>query len=279
MQPKALITDNTQRHRRRQRSLGDIYGFVLRIALSLLLLELRLHPAAPLRDGKRPLIYFSPVVHFPPWIIGKFYSEDSGELINTIAAGSRLHRVLFLAWSAGASMTTAIATVNLLIEESQIHTRNSCSRRPNSFLATFVALLSIFLSFPREIIMVTTGLPADHLVFTTVAVAGRTMWSPPPFVLIFTFFFLPRRPRTFLGVSTRMAVFEEKEPVLGIGSLITSIDPTPINVNGHFNDIFLGYHRIFGQVALRRPRTSERNHADTIRVRRNPLRPITCCND
>ncbi|KAG8943048.1 hypothetical protein FRC04_003259 [Tulasnella sp. 424] len=43
------------------------------------------------------------------------------------------------------------------------------------------------------------------------------------------------------------------------------MDPVPINVTGHFNDIFLGYHETFGQVALRRPRISDSNYADAIR--------------
>lgn len=52
-----------------------------------------------------------------------------------------------------------------------------------------------------------------------------------------------------------------------IGFAIISIDRIPINVTGHFNDIFLGQHETFGQVALRRPRVSESNYPDTIRVR------------
>ncbi|KIO23052.1 hypothetical protein M407DRAFT_27476 [Tulasnella calospora MUT 4182] len=50
-----------------------------------------------------------------------------------------------------------------------------------------------------------------------------------------------------------------------IGFAIVSIDRMPINVTGHFNDIFLGQHASFGQVALRRPRISESNYRDTIR--------------
>ncbi|KIO22674.1 hypothetical protein M407DRAFT_27782 [Tulasnella calospora MUT 4182] len=50
-----------------------------------------------------------------------------------------------------------------------------------------------------------------------------------------------------------------------IGFAIISIDRMPINVTGHFNDIFLGKHASFGQVALRRPRVSESNYRDTMR--------------
>lgn len=52
-----------------------------------------------------------------------------------------------------------------------------------------------------------------------------------------------------------------------IGFAIISIDRIPVNVTGHFNDIFLGQHETFGQVALRRPRISESNYPDAVRVR------------
>lgn len=74
-----------------------------------------------------------------------------------------------------------------------------------------------------------------------------------------------------------IAAPECKEPSNeGIGSVITSMDPVPINVTGHFNDIFLGYHETFGQVALRRPRISDSNYADAIRVRRDCTLSVAC---
>ncbi|KAG8961227.1 hypothetical protein FRC00_012912 [Tulasnella sp. 408] len=39
----------------------------------------------------------------------------------------------------------------------------------------------------------------------------------------------------------------------------------PVNVTGHFNDIFLGKHASFGKVVLRRPRLSESNYRDAER--------------
>lgn len=56
-------------------------------------------------------------------------------------------------------------------------------------------------------------------------------------------------------------------PLDDIGFAIVSIDRMPVNVTGHFNDIFLGEHASFGKVVLRRPRLSESNYRDAERVR------------
>lgn len=39
-----------------------------------------------------------------------------------------------------------------------------------------------------------------------------------------------------------------------IGQLITNISPHPIYINGHFGDVFKGFHQEVGEVALKRLR-------------------------
>ncbi|KAG9025484.1 hypothetical protein FS837_004920, partial [Tulasnella sp. UAMH 9824] len=74
-----------------------------------------------------------------------------------------------------------------------------------------------------------------------------------------------RRLSTELKVITGVSDREARSPD-DIGFAIVAIDRIPINVTGHFNDIFLGRHVSFGPVALRRPRISEGNYIDTMRL-------------
>lgn len=86
-----------------------------------------------------------------------------------------------------------------------------------------------------------------------------------PSLLTTLSFWLGTAPAESKGIAVLSS--QEPCPLDDIGFAIVSIDRMPVNVTGHFNDIFLGRHASFGKVVLRRPRLSESNYRDAERVR------------
>lgn len=77
-------------------------------------------------------------------------------------------------------------------------------------------------------------------------------------------------PTSVMGDGLRFLVAEatDRWPHPGnpidLESLIDSVSPVPVNVSGHFGDLFQGVYNVIGKVALKRPRIAETAYGDDV---------------
>lgn len=224
-------------------------------------------PPLSCRNGRQPQIVTE--VLLPSLLIARFltpptllFYPESFQLVLSLAA---LTSALSVALVLGVTrFVNGIRYSVIEAPRSLIEPEKEITKRALAVFATFsVALLSINTTSHSA-----SDLAPVHVILIIPFVVDEVIVAIIPAIpsLLHTLHIWFRRLSTELKVISGLGNREACSPD-DIGFAIVSIDRIPINVTGHFNDIFLGRHVSFGQVALRRPRISEGNYRDTMRVR------------
>lgn len=200
-----------------------------------------------LRDENRDSPAYSSSLGLSSWLIRAFYPGHEKALLDVIVTGCLLCDVLFL-------LSLRDTMITYLIQQTLHPVKAPGPRRTSHILLVSVTLPLVSMTL-YDAFMVESFVPPRR---TTCTCRDSFILFP-----LYIFYRVSRALEWLLRDLLETEVWECGEACIGYD--ITSLDPIPFNVTGHFNDIFLGYHKTFGQVALRRPRISGDNYADAIR--------------